>query len=266
MSDTVRTEVSGAIYHVIMARAEKRNALHFDMVTDIARAIRDTDKHPNVRAVILSGDGPIFSAGIDLMTLMHGRTEIGETDVGRWTRRMADRFQDCLHVIESTELPIIAAIHGKVMGLGMELALACDLRVCTEDAEMSIPEAKMGLVADVGGTTRLCRTVGSARAKDMLMTARAIGAEEALSWGLVNRVCATGKHMECATEFANEIAKNAPLAVGLAKLIVDQGSGTPKHTQLAIERWAQSLLMPTEDVVEAATAFMERRPAEFKGK
>lgn len=266
MAELVNTRKDGIVWHVVMNRADKRNALTNDMVFQIAGAVKDVDNYPDVRAVVLSGEGPIFSAGVDIGGLMAGRAEIGESNTARWLRRMADRLQDALHVIESTEVPVIAAIHGQVIGLGLELALACDFRVCTADAKLSIPESRMGLVADVGGTTRLCRTVGPSRAKDMLMTARALGAEEALVWGLANRIAENGKHVEAAVDLANEIAKNAPLAVGRAKLLVDQGSGVSKATQLALERWAQSQLITTGDVMEAATAFMEKRDPQFKGE
>jgi len=267
MSDPlIQCRIEDTIYHVTLNRPEKRNAINLDMVEELGRVMRDADKHPELRAIILSGEGPLFSAGVDVMSLVSGRAEAGDVNPGRWLRRVADRLQDALYVMESTELPVICALHGHAIGLGLEVALACDLRVCTETCKLSIPEARLGLVADVGGTTRLSRTVGPSRAKDMLMTARPLDANEALDWGLVNRVVADGQHIAGAVELAQQIAQNAPLAVGMAKLIIDQGDGTAKHTQLALERWAQSLLITTEDVSEAMSAFLEKRPGEFKGK
>jgi enoyl-CoA hydratase/carnithine racemase len=131
---------------------------------------------------------------------------------------------------------------------------------------LSMPEARLGLVADVGGTTRLCRTVGPARAKDMLMTAREVKAQEALQWGLLNRVAPAGEAVAAARGLALEIAQNAPLAVGMAKRIVDQGDGLDKHTQMALERWAQSQLISSEDVGEAMAAFFDKRPPQFRGR
>jgi len=124
----------------------------------------------------------------------------------------------------------------------------------------------MGLVADVGGTTRLSRIVGPSRAKDMLLTARSIDATEALQWGLVNRVVPAAELAGAAVKLAEQIAQNAPLAVGLAKLIVDQGDGLDKRTQMALERWAQSQLISTGDVQEAVMAFLGKRPAKFQGR
>ena len=208
----------------------------------------------------------MFSAGVDIAALMELRSQAGEANVARWLRRGADRLQYALHLIESTELPVIGALHGQVIGLGLEVALSCDLRVCSPDCLFSIPESRMGLVADVGGTTRLSRTIGPARAKDMLMTARSIGSEEALAWGLVNRIAADDGVFSEAMRLAEQIAQNAPLAVGMAKRIIDQGDGVDKHTQMAIERWAQSQLLTTDDVTEAAVSFLERRAPHFHGK
>lgn len=257
-----RTE--GDIHHVILNRPEKRNALTMEMVDEIGTAVAAVDRLPNVRAVIVSANGPIFSAGVDLMSLGQSKAEAGNP--GRWLRRLADRLQYALNTIEATEVPVIGALHGQVMGLGLELALAFDLRVGTEDLKLSIPEARVGLVADVGGTTRLCRVVGPSRAKDLLMTARSIDAREALDWGLLNRVVPGANVVGAATELAQQIAANAPLAVGMAKRLVDQGDGLDKHTQMALERWAQSQLITTEDVGEAMSAFFEKRPPKFQGK
>jgi len=270
----VRTRLDGELWYVTLARPEKRNALTPEMLEQIAAAVREADRHPHVRAVIVHADGPIFSAGIDIMSLGQSRAEVGEGNPARWLRRLAERLQNALLEIESLEVPVIGALHGQVLGLGLELAAAFDLRVASSDLKLAMPEARMGLVADVGGTTRLCRLIGPSRAKDMLMTCRLVGAEEALGWGLVNRVAPAAASpdsspaavaLAAATVLAKEIAQNAPLAVGMGKLLVDQGDGVDRHTQMALERWAQSQLITTDDVVEAMTAFFEKRPPKFKG-
>ncbi len=267
MADSfVQVRVEDHLYFVTLNRPEKRNALTPEMVLELAAAVREADEHPEVRAVIVNANGPVFSAGIDLMALAQAKAAAQDQNPARWLRRMADRLQDALHTIESTELPVIGVLQGRVIGLGLEVALSFDFRVAAGSCLLSIPESRMGLVADVGGTTRLCRLIGPSRAKDMLMTARNVEAPEALQWGLVNRVVPEEQLMGCATALANEIAQNAPLAVGMAKLIVDQGDGLDKHSQLAIERWAQSQLISSEDLMEAVSAFMEKRPARFKGK
>ena len=262
----IATSIHENLLIVSLNRPEKRNALSFEMVMGLGEAVSEADRYPGVRAVIVRAEGSMFSAGVDIGALMQMRAEAGEADVGRWLRRGADRLQYALHQIESTEVPVIGALHGQVIGLGLEVALAFDLRVCAPGCLFSIPESRMGLVADVGGTTRLSRTVGPSRAKDLLMTARSIGAEEALQWGLVNRVAQDDDVLAAAEALAQQIAKNAPLAVGMAKRIVDQGDGLDKHSQMALERWAQSQLIATDDATEAAMSFMEKRAPEFKGK
>lgn len=262
----VLTEKQGNIYKITLNRPDKRNALTMDMMQQIAAAFREVDKHPEVRAVIVDGNGPIFSAGIDVMGLAMAKAEAGDQNPARWLRTLARELQEWTTLIEEVEVPVIGALHGKCYGLGLELALCFDFRVVSPDIEISLPETKLGLIADVGGTTRLTKLIGPSRAKDMLMTARTVGAEEALQWGLVNRIATEGTVQEAATALANDIAKNAPLAVGLAKLVVNQGDGLDKHTQLAMERMAQSLLVTSEDMMEAMSAFMEKRPPVFKGR
>ncbi|MGD9723000.1 MAG: enoyl-CoA hydratase/isomerase family protein [Pirellulales bacterium] len=262
----VTSRVEERILFVTINRPEKRNALTPAMIDQLAAAVRSADDNAQVRAVIVHGAGPMFSAGIDIMALGESLGAAEATHPARALRRLADRLQDALNVIEATEVPVIGALHGQVMGLGLELALAFDLRVASADCQLSIPESRVGLVADVGGTTRLARTVGPSRAKDMLLTARNVAADEALAWGLVNRVVPAAELLPAATALAGDIMRNAPLAVGLAKLIVDQGDGLPKSAQMAIERWAQSQLISSDDVKEAFMAFVEKRPPKFQGK
>jgi len=264
--EAIQTRRDGVLLYITLNRAAKRNALTLEMLEAIAAAVQAADQQPDLRAIILNAEGPVFSAGLDLPAFSALRAEAGDQHPARWLRRMAGRMQQCLNDIEATELPVIAAIQGHAIGLGLELALACDLRVAARDVQLSIPETRMGLVADVGGTTRLSRLVGPGRAKDMLLTARALDAEEAMHWGLVNRVADAPDFQDAAVALADSIARNAPLAVGLAKRIIDQGDGLDKHTQMALERWAQSELISTHDLGEALTAFLEKRPPKFQGR
>lgn len=261
----VRVHEEGALRVVTLAREAKRNALTLGMMEEIAEAVAGVDNAPGCRGVVVEAAGPVFSAGIDVMSLAEHKMATQEQHPARALRRMAERMQAALHRIEQTEVPVIGALHGKVFGMGLELALAFDLRVASEELELSLPETRLGLIADVGGTTRLTKLIGPSRTKDMLMTARAVGAREALGWGLVDRVVPTGEAGAAARALAGEIAKNAPLAVGLAKLVVDQGGGVDRFTQMAIERLAQSQLAMSEDLGEAMAAFLERRPPVFRG-
>lgn len=267
MTDSfVTSEIDGSFLHIALNRPEKRNALTGPMMEDLAQAICRVDDHPEVRAVIVTGNGPIFSAGIDITALGEVKPAEGGIDAGRHLRRVADRWQSLLHTIEGTEVPVIGALHGQVLGMGLELALAFDLRVATDDCLIGLPETRMGLVADVGGTSRLMSVVGPSRAKDMLLTARNLDAAEALQWGLVNRVVPTDELQSATLQLAQQIAANAPLAVGMAKRVIDQSQGLPPHAQMTLERWAQSQLIATDDLQEAVRAFMEKRKPNFQGK
>ncbi|GMV99999.1 MAG: 3-hydroxybutyryl-CoA dehydratase [Candidatus Hydrogenedentota bacterium] len=262
----VSTRTVGVLHYISLNRPSKRNAVTMEMLAQLESAFRHADQQTGVRAILVTAEGPIFSAGVDVLGLAQMRAEAGDQNPSRWLRRVAEQMQQTLNVIESTEVPVIGVLHGQVLGLGLELALSFDFRVATSDCKLGLPETRLGLIADVGGTTRLTKLVGPSRTKDLLMTARTVSAEEALQWGLVNRVASPDQALTEAEKLAGQISANAPIAVGLAKLVVDQGDGLPKHTQMAIERWAQSQLIATDDLGEAFGAFMEKRPPVFKGK
>jgi len=267
--EVVKARVEGEIAYLTLNRPEKRNAINGQVLRAIPEALAKADQ-PGVRAIILYGEGPVFSAGIDFTSF------VGEGGIlGGSGERRADpsrfRFfigesQAALSRLESTEKPIIGALHGYVGGLGLELALACDARVAAAGTRLGMPEVRIGLIPDVGGTTRLTRTVGYAWAKDLIMTARMIDAEEALRIGLVNRVVEPGGHLAAAEQLAREIARNAPLAVGLAKRVIDRGHGLDKMTFMELEALAQSSLLVTEDFAEGAQALAGRRDPKFKGR
>jgi enoyl-CoA hydratase/carnithine racemase len=258
----VTSRREGPLLWVAMNRPEKRNALHRDMLLALIDAIVAAERERDVRAVILHGEGPVFSAGVDF-GMLAGDVQ-GESALP--FRSLVGDMQAALSRLEALEKPVIAALHRYVPGLALELALACDLRIATTDCELGLPEVRVGLVPDIGGTTRLVRTVGYARAKELVMTGRMIRAEEALGIGLVNQVVPPGEHLAAAARLAEEIAGNAPLAVGLAKRLVDLGSNVDKQTFLAMELLAQSVLLRTEDAREGARALAERRPPRFTGR
>jgi enoyl-CoA hydratase/carnithine racemase len=179
---------------------------------------------------------------------------------------MLGGMQAVISRLESVEKPIIGALHRYASGLALELALAFDFRIAAADCEMGLPEVRLGLLPDVGGTARLVRTVGYAKAKELIMTGRMIRAEEARVIGLVNEVVPVGEHLAAATRLAHEVAANAPLAVGLAKRLIDLGSNVDTHTFLQLEQLAQSVLLGTEDAAEGVRAATERRPPRFTGR
>jgi len=262
MPAPIVTRREDLLLYVGIDRPEKRNALHHDLLLALVDAVLAAEGDRDVRAVVVYGEGPVFSAGVDFGML----TGDVAGEAPRPLRTHVGEMQAALARLETFEKPVIGALHRYVPGLGLELALAFDLRVATADCELGLPEVRLGLVPDVGGTARLVRTVGYARAKELIMTGRMIGAEEALRIGLVNRVVPAGEHLAAAAALAREIAANAPLAVGLAKRLVDLGSGADKQTFLGMELLAQSILVQSEDAREGARALAERRPPRFRGR
>jgi enoyl-CoA hydratase/carnithine racemase len=264
----IKVRVEGELAYIGLNRPEKRNAIDQATLRAIPAAIDEVDR-PEVRAVIIYGEGKAFSAGIDFTSLNNdsgARSGAGGGPDMQRFRRFVAESQASLNRIESIEKPVVGALHGFVGGLGLELALACDARIAARDARLGMPEVRIGLVPDVGGTTRLTRTVGYARSKELIMTARMIDAGEAERIGLVNRVVADGAHLAAAEELAREMARNAPLAVGLAKRIIDKGHGLDKMTFQELEVLAQSSLLTTEDFREGAAALAQRRDPKFKGR
>ncbi len=262
----VTVRIEGELAYVALNRPEKRNAINNEVLRAIPEALVEASQAP-VRAVVLYGEGQVFSAGIDFSSLASdtGAAGSGGPDLARF-RRFVHEAQASLDALERLEKPVIGALHGYVGGLGLELALACDARIAAAGTRLGMPEVRLGLVPDVGGTTRLVRTVGYALAKELIMTARMIDAQEAARIGLVNRVVDAGRHIGAAEELAREIARNAPLAVGLAKRIIDIGHSVDKSTFLELEALAQSSLFVTEDFREGAAAAAQRRDPVFKAR
>ncbi len=262
-SSHIVTEVRSGIFEIRLNRPDKRNAITFEMWQDIERAADLAERAEGVRALLLRGEGVCFSAGIDLASLMQTAQEFGPN----WKTRMRSitaRYQAVTNRLERLEIPVIALVHGHCLGLGLELALACDIRLAAEDAKLGLPETLRGLVPDVGGTTRLTRLVGPAVAKELIFTGRAVNAEEALRLGLVNRVVPQADLLPAGEALSAEIAKAAPLAVGVAKRVIDGLFDSERALQL--EGWAQSQLIGTQDVLEGISAFFEKRPPRFKGE
>jgi len=266
--NVIKVRIDGDIAYLALNRPEKRNAINADILNALPEALAEVDRR-DVRAIVLHGEGAAFSAGIDFTSLASDTGAPSGSGSGpdfiRF-RRFVHDSQMSLDALERIEKPVIGALHGYVGGLGLELALACDARIASVGTRLGMPETRVGLVPDVGGTTRLTRTVGYARAKELIMTARMIDATEAERIGLVNRVVAEGAHLAAAEELAREIARNAPLAVGLAKRIIDIGHSTDKSTFMDLELLAQTSLFQTEDFREGAMALMQRCDPKFKGR
>ncbi|GJM41038.1 MAG: 3-hydroxybutyryl-CoA dehydratase [Ardenticatenaceae bacterium] len=263
MSELVLTQQRDTIFEIILNRPDKRNAMNMELVKGLETAVRTANRTPGIRAVIIRGEGKAFSAGIDVSNLLGLAQKYGP----HWQQRMrniTDDFQAVHTLMERLEIPTIALLHGYCLGLAMEFVLACDIRIAAEGTQMGLPETRLGIIPDVGGTTRLTRLVGPARAKELIFTGRHFDMDYAERWGIVNYVVPADQLMSKAEELAAEINQAAPLAVGMAKRVIDGLSDIDRG--LMLEGWAQSQLMSSEDFLEGAQSFMMKRPPQFKGK
>ena len=258
----------GSICFITLNRPAKRNALTVEMLTGLCEMVEQQVSDPEIRAIILKGEGKIFSAGVDFNSLgAEVGACLGETGAGgAGLRALIYRFQQYLNRLETVEVPIICAIHGRALGLAVELALACDIRLMSADCTWSMPELKLGVIADVGGTSRLARLLGPARAMEVLMTGRDYSAQQALDWGLINYHYAAEDLIGEAEKMVQDIASTAPLAAGAVKKIIKRGDGVDLMTQQDMEANHNSILLQTEDFQEGITAMMEKRPAKWKKK
>ena len=261
-------EKKGRIYNIILNRPNKRNAITFEMLANICEMSENVASDPDVKTIIIKGEGKIFSAGVDLLSLASEAGSVfGEGGIGgQKVRAFVFKYQQYLNRLEAVELPIICAMHGKVLGLGVELALACDIRLMSDNCVWSMPELKFGFIADLGGTTRLSRTIGPSRAMEVLITAKEFTAQQALKWGLVNHIYPEKELIRECEKLVADINECAPLAVGITKKIIKQGASVDLATQLDMAANLQSFLYYTEDVQEGIKAAMEKRKAIWKKK
>lgn len=173
-------------------------------------------------------------------------------------------FQAVLNRLEQLPVPTIALLHGYCLGLAMELSLACDIRIAAEGTQLGLPETRLGIIPDVGGTTRLTRLIGPGRAKEVIFTGGQMDAAQAAVWGIVNHVVPADQLLEKGEAVAAEILKAAPLAVGMAKKVINGLVDLEKG--LTLEGWAQNQLFKTDDFMEAVQSFLMKRPPDFKGQ
>jgi enoyl-CoA hydratase/carnithine racemase len=256
----------GNIYTITMTRPEKRNAITVEMLTGTCEMVERQVSDPDVRVIIIKGEGKIFSAGVDFNSLgAEVGPYFGEAGAGGSAlRSMIYRYQQYFNRLEAVEIPIICAMHGRALGLGLELALACDIRLMSDNCIWGMPELKLGVIADLGGTSRLSRLLGPSRAMEIFMTGREYTAQQALDWGLVNYLYPEGELFAQAQKMALDITTTAPLAVGVVKKIIKRGDGVDLMTQLDMEANLNSILLRTEDFQEGITAMMEKRKAQWK--
>lgn len=242
---------------VTLDRPEVLNALSFDLLDELAAVLDRLDADPDCRAIVLTGSGSrAFAAGADIRELAR------QTPV---SLLVEDRFA-VWDRIGAVRTPLIAAVRGFALGGGCELAMSCDIIVAAEDASFGQPEINLGVMPGAGGTQRMTRAIGKARAMDLILTGRTIGAVEAERIGLVSRVAAPEETLAEAIELASRIASQAPVAVLAAKEAIKQAGELPLSAGLQHERRAFYLLFASEDQGEGMAAFVEKRPPQWKGR
>lgn len=254
---TVEYEEQDRIAIVRLNRPAKLNALTAGMLDRLTQLFTGATANENLRAIVLTGAGAAFSAGTDIASLAN-LTEAEAHEASR-------RGQAASDAIESSVVPVIAAINGAAIGGGCELALACHLRVAAKDARFGLPEAHLGLLPAYGGTQRLARIVGRGRALAAMLAGEEITAEEAHDLGIVNDVVETDEVLTAAIELAGRIAAFAPLAVRACLRAVVEGTRLDFERGLELEAELFSRLFATEDMREGTRAFLEKRKPVFKG-
>lgn len=255
--ENIRLDQHGPIAILSINRPKALNALNHDTFAELALISDIVASHAEIAALIITGSGDkAFVAGADIV-------ELSQVDSAFAGRELSLGGQDVMNQLSNLPIPVIAAINGYALGGGLELALACDLRVASSTAKLGLPEVGLGLIPGFGGTQRLSRLIGQGRAFDLLLTGRQVDAHEALGMGLVNYV--TDDPLSKARELAELMLKQAPLALALVKESVRRGSETHLEAALEIESDLFGLATTTADFREGTSAFLEKRPAQFKG-
>lgn len=237
-------------------RPKELNALNLQLMGELRDALKLLDDNDEVRAIILTGNEKAFAAGADIKQ-MSDKTAIDMLKI--------DQFSTW-DQIRKTKKPLIAAVSGFALGGGCELAMTCDMIIASETAKFGQPEIKIGVMPGAGGTQRLTKAVGKARAMEMVLTGKFISGEEAMSYGLVNKVVPVEMYLYEATQLAKEIAKMSPIAAQLAKESVNRSFETHLDEGLTFERKNFYLTFASEDQKEGMKAFVEKRKPEYKGK
>jgi enoyl-CoA hydratase len=252
-------EKSEGIATITINRPEALNAFSAEVVSEILQAIEDVKADESVRVVVLTGAGEkAFSAGADIKA-MKGMNALKARELSQMGERLCN-------ALENLEKPVIAAINGYALGGGLEVAMACDIRIASENARMGQTEINIGLIPGWGGTQRLTRLIGATKAKELIFTGKMIDARTAEQLGLVNMVVPQDKFRETVRQFALELAQKAPVALKVAKALINKGAEISLDAAIALEREGFGVVASTEDLQEGVSAFIEKRKPVFKGK
>lgn len=255
---TIKVEIKEGIGIITLHRPEVLNALNSQVFQELAEAATALGADDQVRVVIITGGPKVFAAGADIKQMVEtGAVEMALTD------KPSHR---ALSIIENLPKPVIAAIAGYALGGGLELALAVDIRLAADNAQLGLPEIKLGIIPGAGGTQRLPRLIGAGRAKELIFTGDFISAEEAWRIGLVNKVVPVEELLAEAEKLAKRIAERGAVALRMAKSAINEGLRMDLEAGIRYEHQCFSLLFATEDQKEGMRAFVEKRKPQFKGR
>ncbi len=247
---------AAGVGRVRLNRPKALNALNSPLMDEVMQAMSAFNDDETIGAMILTGDDKAFAAGADIKE-MDGKTQIDML----MARSLIDRFD-----IQKLSKPIIAAVSGYALGGGCEVAMSCDMIVASETAVFGQPEINLGIIPGAGGTQRLTRAVGKALAMEIMLTDRKLSAEEALRYGLVNRVAPLDEYMDVAISIAQKAARRSQVAIRLSKEAINKAYETSLEEGLALERRNFLIAFGSEDKIEGMRAFIEKRPAKWKNR
>ncbi|ARM76244.1 enoyl-CoA hydratase/isomerase family protein [Acidianus manzaensis] len=255
--ENISVKKENKIGWIILNRPDKLNALSLAMLTEIEEAIKQFEVDNEVNLVIFTGNGKAFSAGADISQFKE-LNSISAINFARKGRKVMD-------YIESLMKPTIAMINGYALGGGLELALACDFRISAEEAQLGLPEINLGIYPGFGGTQRLVRLIGKAKAMEMMMTGDRISSKEAERIGLVNKVVPLSNLEEETLKFANKLLEKSPISLAILKSVILYGNDSPILDGLNMESLGWGVAFSTQDQKEGVSAFLEKRKPNFKG-
>ena len=256
----IKVDQRGTVAVWTIDRPDRMNSLSRDTLRAFGKLARDAVSNPSIRAIVITGAGDkAFCAGADLKE----RQGMSENDI----RVQVELYRSELGPLDRSPKPVVAAINGVAFGGGLELALICDLRVAASHAQLALPETSLAIIPGAGGTQRLPRLVGEARAKELILLSRRLTADEALAWGLVNRVTPSGTNVvDDAVAWIDPIANGAPIAQAAALEAIDRSFDTTLEHGLELEKVSYDKVLVSEDRREALAAFAEKRKPKFAGR
>ncbi|MBU1207893.1 MAG: enoyl-CoA hydratase/isomerase family protein [Proteobacteria bacterium] len=256
--ETIILDRKEGIEYLTINRPKVFNAINNQMIEEMKRAIEEFHQDKLVGVVIITGTGKAFQTGADIEEL----SQMSPLEILQWNQGVVENFD----ALEKMRQPVIAAINGYALGGGLELALACTIRIAADSAKMGLPEVKIGILPGAGGTQRLPRLIGKGLAAEMILTGEMIDAKEAYRIGLVNRVVPAEQLMATAEEIGRKILRNAPIAVALAKDAIEVGKNLPLDGAIQYAQKNCITCFSTEDMKEGTAAFLEKRKPQFKGR